>query len=284
MELTYILVDFENVQPQDLNLLEDQQFRVKVFHGSHQNKLDMTIVKALQPLGCHVEYVQGETPGKNALDFHVAFCMGRLLEAHQSNGMPARFGVISRDGGFEPLLRHVRSLGYAAKQAGSIREVLDFDGNQSTLSTPIASGSTLSARVAPAAPAVIATASDVFDGSTLIATVVQPQAAAKAVPAPLAAAITRKVPTANKTTAQPKATSTATKGPTDDVDKVIEHLRKHTKNRPTKRIALERYIPSLLGAQRSPRIVQALVVELEKRGIVEFGDNLIKYRIPAARK
>ena len=62
----------------------------------------------------------------DALDFHVAFCMGRLLEAHRSNGIAAPFGVISRDGGFEPLLRHVRSLGYAAKQAGSIREVLDF--------------------------------------------------------------------------------------------------------------------------------------------------------------
>ena len=120
MELTYILVDFENVQPQDLGLLDGQQYRVKVFHGSHQNKLDMAIVKALQPLGGHVEYVQSETPGKNALDFHVAFCLGRLLQAHQSTGMPARFAVISRDGGFDPLLRHVRSLGYAAKQAGSI--------------------------------------------------------------------------------------------------------------------------------------------------------------------
>lgn len=110
MELTYILVDFENVQPQDLDLLQGQQYRVKVFHGAHQNKLDMTMVKALQPLGEHVEYLQSEKPGKNALDFHVAFCMGRLLQTHMSNGVPARFGVVSRDGGFDSLLRHMRSL------------------------------------------------------------------------------------------------------------------------------------------------------------------------------
>ncbi|MBL8422962.1 MAG: hypothetical protein JNK06_05625 [Candidatus Accumulibacter phosphatis] len=266
MNLTYILVDFENVQPQDLDLLADQQFRVKVFHGSHQNKLDMTLVKALQPLGAHVEYVQSETPGKNALDFHVAFCMGRLLEAHRSNGIPARFGIISRDGGFEPLLRHVRSLGYAAKQAGSVREVLDFADDKAALSPPTE-------------PPAIGTASGVLHGRAPAA-VVRTQATTTAAPTEQAPA---KKGAAIAGSVQPKSPSSDKKGVAEDIDKVIEHLRKHAKNRPTKRVALERHIPSLLGGQvRSPATVQAVMAGLEKQGIVEFSDKAIKYKIPAA--
>ena len=120
MELTYILVDFENIRPQDFVLLRGPQYRVKLFHGPHQNKLDVAIVKALQPLGEQVAYVQGEKPGKNALDFHIAFFMGRLVQTHMANGIPARFKIISRDGGFDSVLRHVRALGNDAKQAVSI--------------------------------------------------------------------------------------------------------------------------------------------------------------------
>jgi len=124
MDLTYFLVDFENVQPPDLGLLGDPGYRVKLFHGPHQNKLDMDVVKALQPLGDRVEYIQSDRHGKNALDFHVAFYIGRLLEKHQANGKTARFVVVSKDRDFDPLLSHVRSLGYAARQVVTIRDAL----------------------------------------------------------------------------------------------------------------------------------------------------------------
>jgi len=65
MGLTYILVDFENVQPQlaDLALLRGEDFRVLVFHGAHQNKFDAEMVKALQPLGDRMEWVQSDRHG-----------------------------------------------------------------------------------------------------------------------------------------------------------------------------------------------------------------------------
>ena len=201
----------------------------------------------------------------DALDFHVAFCMGRLLEAHRSNGIAARFGVISRDGGFEPLLRHVRSLGYAAKQAGSIREALDFADGSGALSPP-----TL--------PPAIDTANCASHGRPA-AVAVPTQVVKTAAPGQTAAAKTGAVIAGG---VQPKSSSDK-KGVSGDVDKVIEHLRKHAKNRPTKRVALERHIPSLLGGEvRSPATVQAVMAGLEKRGIVEFSDKAIKYRIPAA--
>ncbi len=226
MQLTYILVDFENVQPQDLALLHGQQYRVKVFHGPHQNKLEMAIIKALQPLGGQVEYLQSEKPGKNALDFHVAFCIGRLVQEHQSKGIPARFGIVSRDGGFDSLLRHVRALGYPAQQAETIREALNFASDEDARPTPATIHALPAARKAPSPPTLTTT---------------------------------------------------------EEVDKVIAGLRKNANNRPTKRIALERHIPSLLGGQRSPATVQAIVAELERRGAVEFSEKAIKYKIPAAK-
>ena len=82
MSLTYILIDFENVQPtaSDLRLIRGTDYRVRLFHGPHQNKFDADILTALLPLGIQVELFQCERKGKNALDFHIACCLGRLVQ------------------------------------------------------------------------------------------------------------------------------------------------------------------------------------------------------------
>jgi hypothetical protein len=130
MATTYILIDFENVQPaaEDVGLIRGRDFKVFVFHGPHQNKFDAGVVKALQPLGAQVEYLQSEQKGKNALDFHIAFVLGRLVEENQvstsSSQLKASFIVVSRDGGFDALLDHVKSLGYRALRVESIRQAM----------------------------------------------------------------------------------------------------------------------------------------------------------------
>ena len=130
MTLTHILVDFENVQPQvaDLGLLRGDDFRVKIFHGVHQNKFDVGMYKALQPLGDKVELVQSDRQGPDVLDFHIAFYLGCLLQQHMQpkgtvrNG--ARFFVISKDRGFDSLIVHIRSLGFEAHRVATIRAAL----------------------------------------------------------------------------------------------------------------------------------------------------------------
>lgn len=128
MNLTYILVDFENVQPTDMGLLRGNQYRLILFRGPHQNKLDFEIVESLQPLGERVSHVQSDKQGKNALDLHIAFYMGRFLQELEASGTPvskaARFVVISHDAGFDALIDHVQSLGYGAMKAASIRQAL----------------------------------------------------------------------------------------------------------------------------------------------------------------
>ena len=130
MHRIYILIDFENVQPtaKDLSLIRGSQYKVRIFHGPHQTKFDAGVVKALQPLGMQVEYVQCSRNGKNALDFHVAFHLGRLIEEREKDGVAARaathFLVVSKDGGFDALLEHIRSLGYQAAKSPDIKEVM----------------------------------------------------------------------------------------------------------------------------------------------------------------
>ena len=98
MLLTYILVDFENVQPQvaDLGLLRGDDFRVRIFHGVHQNKFDVSMYKALQPLGDKVELVQSDRQGPDVLDFHISFYLGHLVRAAPAVACGALFRDLQR--------------------------------------------------------------------------------------------------------------------------------------------------------------------------------------------
>jgi hypothetical protein len=64
MSLTYILVDFENVQPTDMGLLTGEQYQLMIFRGAHQKKLDFDIAEAIQPLGQRVRYIQSHKHGR----------------------------------------------------------------------------------------------------------------------------------------------------------------------------------------------------------------------------
>jgi hypothetical protein len=104
MRTNFILVDFENVQPKDISLLKGGPFKVKVFLGPNQSKVPVTLAAALQTLGDNAEYVCLETAGNNAVDFHIAYYIGVL----SSEEPTAYFHIISKDSGFDPLIKHLR--------------------------------------------------------------------------------------------------------------------------------------------------------------------------------
>lgn len=101
----YVLVDFENVQPKNLELLKEHPFRVFVFIGSNQAKLPRHVVVPMQALGERAQYVEIAGSGPNALDFHIAYYIGELA----SNERNAQFHIVSRDRGFDPLIQHLRN-------------------------------------------------------------------------------------------------------------------------------------------------------------------------------
>jgi hypothetical protein len=278
MELTYILVDFENVQPPDMGLLSGDQYQLRIFRGPHQNKLDFDIAESLQPHGDRVKYIQSDRHGKNALDFHIAFYMGRLLQELEANGSPAssntRFVVISKDGGFDALMNHVQSLGYGAMKATSIRQALGLDepvGELESSLQPVIAGNVATPSPVAQPPAVKKAA-----------------AVAKAHPAKPAAtqkkAATAQATPAKATEKKPQPPARKTLGP-EDKEKVIEHLRLHPKNRPVKRQTLENHITALLGGSVTAKAVRGLVAGLENEKVIKFSDNKIdEYKIPKRKK
>lgn len=101
----YVLVDFENVQPKNLEILKEHPFRVLIFIGSNQAKLPRHVVVPMQALGEKAKYVEIAGSGPNALDFHIAYYIGELATREPD----AHFHIISRDKGFDPLILYLRN-------------------------------------------------------------------------------------------------------------------------------------------------------------------------------
>jgi hypothetical protein len=115
----YVLVDFENVQPRNLELLHGGAYRIKVFVGARQARIPLEMVRALQAFGSNAEYIQIGGSGANALDFHIAFYIGRLAVENPGAG----FHVISKDTGFDPLIKHLNAQKIRCYRSASIADM-----------------------------------------------------------------------------------------------------------------------------------------------------------------
>ena len=104
MKNNYILIDYENVQPKNLAILDGHSVKVIVFVGANQAKVPFYLASSLQALGSNAEYVKIGGNGSNALDFHIAFYIGQLAERDPD----ACFYIISKDTGFDPLIKHLK--------------------------------------------------------------------------------------------------------------------------------------------------------------------------------
>ena len=121
MATNYVLVDFENVQPDSLAALANGPFRVKVFVGATQAKgrISFELSHSMQMLGANAEYVKIARSGPNAVDMHIAYYVGRLLEKEPA----AMIHIISKDTDFDPLIEYLHAKGSACKRVKSIGEI-----------------------------------------------------------------------------------------------------------------------------------------------------------------
>ena len=120
MRSNIVLIDFENVQPDSLQLLASEHFRVLLFVGESQTKLRFETAAAVQKLGDRAEYIKIAGNGSNALDFHIAYYIGKLSASEPT----AYFHIVSRDAGFDPLIQHLKSKNVFAARVKTIREIL----------------------------------------------------------------------------------------------------------------------------------------------------------------
>lgn len=105
MRTNYVLIDYENVQPEAMTALNKEHFKVIVFVGANQAKVTFEVASVLQQMGERAEYIKISGNGSNALDFHVAYYIGALA----SKEPDAYFHIVSKDTGFDPLITHLKT-------------------------------------------------------------------------------------------------------------------------------------------------------------------------------
>ena len=113
-----LLVDFENVQQVDLARLDDS-FQIIIFVGAAQKSIPIELVANAQKLGSRIEWQRVDANGSNALDFCIACHLGRVLEKSPQ----LQCIVLSKDKGFDPLLRHLNKNGLQCKRLNSLLEL-----------------------------------------------------------------------------------------------------------------------------------------------------------------
>lgn len=129
MRVNYVFIDYENVQATSLRLLQPEHFKLRVFLGPNNSKLPTDLVTAIHRLHDRAEYIQMDTPGANALDFHITYYLG-VLSAADPVGY---YHIISKDKGFDPLIKHLKSKGLTVVRSESIEQMPCF---AATLATP----------------------------------------------------------------------------------------------------------------------------------------------------
>src|SRR6185312_982537 len=122
-----LMIDLENVQKVDLSLVPSD-VRVLVFYGVTQKKLPEELVVQAQPLGPRLEWIKISGQGPNALDFHIAFYLGQELTGNPD----CECAILSRDTGFDPLIRHLVALGRTCRRASSLQEAFPAEEHLAT--------------------------------------------------------------------------------------------------------------------------------------------------------
>lgn len=101
--MKHLLIDFENVQPQNLDKLPTENTHIWLFIGVLHKMLPISLVKSLLRFGERAHLVQLQKTGKNALDFYLSYYLGQITATDPE----AQIGILSRDGGYDVLVEHI---------------------------------------------------------------------------------------------------------------------------------------------------------------------------------
>jgi len=131
MARSVLLVDLENVQKVDLNRVPPEA-HVMIFYGITQKKLPEELVVQAQPLGTRLTWIKISGQGPNALDFHIAYYLGREFALHRD----ARCAILSRDLGFDPLVRHLQTQDLECRRVATLKDAFPAEVTRATMAEP----------------------------------------------------------------------------------------------------------------------------------------------------
>jgi hypothetical protein len=102
--VNHVFLDFENVHEIDLAAIGSKAVSFTLLLGPHQTKLDVAIVEKLMEHANSVKLVRLNSAGRNALDFTLAYYIGRAV----SSDPTGFFYIIAKDTGYDPLVEHLK--------------------------------------------------------------------------------------------------------------------------------------------------------------------------------
>ncbi len=117
-----ILVDFENIQKLDFEHIDTTDTDILIFVGRSQSKIPFQLVEKAQTLGEHLRWLKIAGDGKNNLDFHLAYELGRLCEHYKND---VELIILSKDSGYDSLIKYINESGGHASRIANAAELAD---------------------------------------------------------------------------------------------------------------------------------------------------------------
>lgn len=159
MMQTLLLVDYENVPKVDLSVL-DEGYRAVIFVGKNQEHPKAARMKSTAHRFARVDFLKIDGNGKNALDFHIAFHLGRIFETAPDTECV----VIAKDKGYDPLLRHLNKNGLKCSRIEGWEQFLSERG---PVLKPVEAPAVLALASSPMGPSIAVRASGPFPNPEL---------------------------------------------------------------------------------------------------------------------
>jgi len=152
--VNHVFVDFENVHKVDLTIIGQKAVNFILLVGPKQTKVSVDLVEKLFEHALSVQLVRLAAPGRNALDFALAYYVGRAVVADPTGC----FHIISKDTGYDPLIQHLRNNRIDARRHASFESIF-VEGASVTLTdgekTAVVSKTKTSPRTKAAKPSVL---------------------------------------------------------------------------------------------------------------------------------
>ena len=226
-------MDFENVHQLDHSVIGTKAVSFTLLMGAKQTKVDAVVMERIMERAATVQLVRLTTIGKNALDFTIAYYVGRAVITDPTG----YFHIVSKDKGYDPLIEHLRSRHIRAYRHDDF-STLTLTGHPKPPITP------------PATPP----------------TATPPATPSPKTPRKTPSKASSKLPVAAPSKPQPKP-------PVDLLTKALAHLKKNTTNRPKRKKTLLSHLRDLKGKKATEADALDLVEKLSKAGHISIGDK-----------
>jgi hypothetical protein len=111
MYKTVIFIDFENLQKIDINKI-DTKTKIIVMVGLDQENKAIEFISKIIKKVSSIEVIKINGRGKNAMDFFIAFYLGK----YYTDIKDSKIIISSKDKGYDPLIKHLDGYGMSIEK------------------------------------------------------------------------------------------------------------------------------------------------------------------------